>query len=296
MIRSRNAGLSVLLLALVDALAPAADWIRQGVNTNQPVWGARGGLLFAIHPAGFGGHEGGPRGLIRVGYPTLPGGGYDLINFIAVEPIVKGLRGFSELERSELDGRAGKRLWTESSAGSLTTVAGAEILEVIVRVERFENGTQVRLKLRQSIDAPGELRIIAEAEPGSAAPDSCILTATMGNKARTRKLWLRGGPVSSVDLYRDHSGGGFAPHRMFPLNQLARTADGDVRVCLSTDEEAPAEVQPFGRPHFWDYRGRRVTQYWRKPSLTIGEDLVCAVNARSTSYGLESSDSRRCCL
>ncbi len=30
-------------------------------------------------------------------YPTLPGGWYDLVNFIAVEPIVAGRRGLSAL-------------------------------------------------------------------------------------------------------------------------------------------------------------------------------------------------------
>src|ERR1051325_3912793 len=100
---------SLLILGTIftsSLAASGADWVRFGLNTNQPVWGIRGGLIWALPPAGFRGGE--PRGLIRLGYPVLAGEGYDLINFIAIEPIVHGRRGFSELERSVLDGCPGK--------------------------------------------------------------------------------------------------------------------------------------------------------------------------------------------
>ena len=102
---SSGRALSLLMLLFLVAASPVAagqDWIRPGMNTNQPVWGIRGGLLWAVAPAGF--RPGEPRGLIRLGYPVLPEKRYDLINFIAIEPIVGGHRGFSELEHSQLDG------------------------------------------------------------------------------------------------------------------------------------------------------------------------------------------------
>ena len=63
----------IFLLAHTAVLARAAEvpWIRAGIETNAPLWGIRGGLNFALHPAGFTGGDGGPRGLIRLGYPTL---------------------------------------------------------------------------------------------------------------------------------------------------------------------------------------------------------------------------------
>lgn len=94
----------------------AADWMRAGFGTNQPVWGSVGGLQFAIAPAGFRPNE--PRGLIRVGYPILRSGRYDLVNFIAVEPVVDGEKGFSELERSRLDDVPGKRFSVSAPLGS----------------------------------------------------------------------------------------------------------------------------------------------------------------------------------
>ena len=84
----RCRGWVIASLLLTAGMAVGADWIRAGVNTDRPVWGLRGGLQFAIFPGSFTGGDGGPRGLIRIGYPTLAGGKYDLINFIAVEPVV----------------------------------------------------------------------------------------------------------------------------------------------------------------------------------------------------------------
>ncbi len=114
----------VTLLVLMTGVpgAMAADWIRPGITTNQPVWGCRGGLLWAVPSAGFRPVE--PRGLIRLGYPVLAGGQYDLVNFIAIEPIVQGRRGFSELEHSQLDGLAGKRIWAERRSEEMAANLG----------------------------------------------------------------------------------------------------------------------------------------------------------------------------
>lgn len=69
---------------VVAAPLQAVDWVQAGADTNQPIWGLRSGLLWAIPPGGFPA-PGGPRGLIRLGYPNLADGHYQLINFIAIE-------------------------------------------------------------------------------------------------------------------------------------------------------------------------------------------------------------------
>ncbi len=277
-------------------LLPAADWIRAGQTTNSPVWGLEGGLKFALHPGGFTEGDGGPRGLIRLGYPTLTNGGYDLINFIAVEPVVGGRKGFSELEKSSFDKENGKLFWTGDAgqpavtaphldAGVITGVAsGVEELSVTVLVEKFDNGAHVRLRLSQRSDRPDELRLVVDGEPDSAPIETCILTATMGNKSRTRLLFLADGPVSSLQLYPEYRDIHFAKHSIFEIDRLSRAANGDVLVAIANDEPDPAGVQPFGRPHFWDYRGAKVTQYWRKPAAEVRPELVCAVNARFTYW------------
>lgn len=287
----------LLLVGLASSVTSAEpQWVRPGITTNSPVWGIEGGLKFAIHPGGFTPRSGGPRGLIRLGYPTLENGAYDLINFIAVEPIVNGRKGFSELEKSSFDSENGKLFWTGAidspavdaphlDAGQLKTLSrGVEELSVTVFVEKFNNGAHVRLTLAQRNDRPDELRLTVESEPDSAEMDACILTATMGNKARTRLLFLKDGPVSSQQLYPDYKDSKFAPHRIFRVDQLPRAADGDVLVAFSNDEPEPWTVQPFGRPFFWDYKGKKVTQYWRKPAGEMTDELVCAVNARYTYW------------
>ena len=290
---------SLILEMMVFTTVSSAEvkWIRAGQTTNAPVWGIEGGLQFALHPAGWAGRNGGPRGLIRIGYPTLTNGAYDLINFIAVEPIVNGEKGFSELERSAYDNQPGKVLWTGRKSepdlahpfldpGEITSPApGVEQLKVMVRVERFDNGAHVRLYLLQRSDQPGELRLVLEAEEDSALMESCILTATMGNKARARLLFLEDGAVSSLQLYPEYRAEHFAPHEIFRLERLPRASNGDVLVSIMNDESNPAGVRPFGRPHFWDYLGRKVTQYWRKPKEEITPELVCAVNGRFTYWG-----------
>jgi hypothetical protein len=281
-----------LMLMAAASVAAGGDWLRPGLNTNQPVWGVRGGLLWAVPPAGFRGGE--PRGLIRLGYPVLAEKRYDLINFIAIEPIVAGHRGFSELERSRLDGVPGKRIWAESSTSVLTTNLvpgqlrkrsnGQEELEVGLQVEKFENGAHVRLIVLQRSDRPHELRLRVFQEPDSAPLEYCILTATMGNMARTRRLWLDHEVVSSLKAYPDYRGTGFAPHREYPLSRLQQTPAGGVLVAVTNDEEDPASVYPFPNSQLWHYAGYNVTQYWAKEPGTFRNDLRAVVNARYTYW------------
>lgn len=277
---------------MTRSAAAAVDWVRPGINTNQLVWGLRGGLLWAVAPAGFRGHE--PRGLIRLGYPVLRANGYDLINFIAIEPVVGGRRGFSELEKSQLDGVMGKRIWAQASPGEVQTdlVAGqirelspgVEELESTLQVEKFDNGAHVRLAIRQRSDRPDEIQLAVFQEKHSAPLDYCVLTATMGNMARTRQLWLRNEVVSSLNLYSDYRGNAFAPHREYPLNRLHRTADGGVLVAVTNDETNPASVYPFPNSEHWHYAGRKLTQYWAKEVGTFRDDLCAVVNGRYTYW------------
>jgi hypothetical protein len=282
----------VAALLAVAPIAGAADWIRPGVNTNLPIWGFRGGLLWAVAPAGFRGQE--PRGLIRLGYPVLPESKYDLINFIAIEPVVQGRRGFSELEQSQGDGRQGKRIWTENKNGAVVPNGapgllrkrpdGSEELEVPLKVEKFENGAHVRLVAMQRSDRPDEIRLSVYPEPDSAPLEYCILTATMGNMVRTRRLWLKDEVVSSLRIYGAYKGTGFAPHREYPLARLHRTAAGDVLVAVTNDEVDPASVYPFPHSQLWHYAGCKVTQYWAKDAGAFRGDLHVVVNGRYTYW------------
>jgi hypothetical protein len=227
---------------------------------------------------------------------VLTNGGYDLLNFIAVEPVVAGVKCYSELEPSQLDNLTGKRLWAvrpkvvspdslHLPAGELTRLdSGVEILSLNVRVERFLNGAHVTLTIAQRSDAPDEIQLTIQAEPDSAPIDYCILTATMGNKARTRYLWLKQERVSSLDLYPDYRGPDFTPHRVFPLERLCLTPEGDILAAVTTDEADPTTAPAPPRAQHWYYAGIPVTQYWRKPAGTWRSDLHVAINGRYTYW------------
>jgi hypothetical protein len=292
---------------------PTPDWLRgrsnplqsAWFNLLQPAWGLHGGLVYAILPGISKGPSSqpsnntaappaansatAPRGLIRLFSPVLDGGRYDLVNFIAVEPVVGGKRGLSELELSRLDGVPGKRIWASGGAppqmpgqaGRLTKrQSGVEELEVVLRVERFDNGAHVYLVATQFSNAPDEIRFTIHREPDSAPIQFCVLTATMGNKARTRLLWLKGEVVNSRQSYPIYHDLGFAAERIFPFARLFHTPEGGVLVAVTNDEQNPAAVFPFPGTRLWYYGGAKVTQYWRKPLGTFRGDLAAAVNGR----------------
>jgi hypothetical protein len=201
-----------------------------------------------------------------------------LINFIAIEPVVGKNRGLSELEKSSIDGKQGK-VFSADAAKVTALPNGVEELNVPLRVEKFVNGAHVRIILNQRSDRPDELKLTVQAEPDSATMESCILTATMGNKARARLLWLKEGPVSSLKIFGDYRDPQFTRHEFFPLDRLSRNGTGDVVVAITTNEEDPANANG-GISQGWQYRGKKVTQYWRKSVFDVHESLRCAVNAR----------------
>jgi len=279
----------------------AVRWIRPADDQGPCRWGIEGGIEFAVWPAAVGGRPGtgGPRGLIRIGYPILPPDNAPaLVNFIAVEPVVPGRgRGYSELERSVADGEPGRLLWpappdSAAEGGPVAAVPGeithpepdrpaVEQLTVRLNVEPFANGAHVYVLATIRSDLPDLLELQVFAAPDSARLEYCVLTATMGNYERLRLLHLRDRVVSSLALYGDYGGDAFAPETYFPLAELPRTPAGDVLVAATTDEADPAAVQPdAARPWFWKYAGRKVTQFWMKRAGTFAEGLAARANAR----------------
>ena len=282
----------IVLLWLLTATIRvcAVDLSPNIARGDQPIWGVEGGLVWSI-PPGMGAHH--PRGLIRLAYPILSNQVYELVNFIAIEPIVRGRRGYSELERSALDGVPGKRFWSDTTnsliltnllAGISNAPGGAKRIEVKVRVEKFDNGAHVGLVIRQCADAPDEIEVSIFAEPDSQPLDYCILTATMGNFARARQLWLKDEVVSSLKLFPDYKADGFAPQKKYSASHLQQTADGRLLAAITNDETDPAIAHPFPDKAWWYYGGIKVTQYWAKPPGSAGKDLCVAVNGRYTYW------------
>lgn len=258
-------------------LAPAQEkgiWLQPAAGTKaQPVWGFSQGIRIGIAPLG------GPRGLIRIYTPYLDQPEFDVMNYIAFEPVDRAgrVRGLSELEPSALDRTRGKRFWSSDTPeppsfpdlyypaqGVIANENGLETLTVYLFCEKFDNGAEVYVRIRFTEGKPHEFELTAYTTTGSAPLDRLILTATMGNKARLRQLHLAGGRTKeSLRLWPDYREAAFTAHDHTPLAEMIRDTDGGAWFVASPDEENPAEATYANDTHeHWKYIGRKATQYW----------------------------------
>ncbi|MFB8146358.1 hypothetical protein ACFC1W_06410 [Microbacterium sp. NPDC056003] len=271
-------------------------WLRPAVAAGgvrrEPRWGHPDGIQVGLHPLS------GPRGLLRIYTPYLGHARERLLNFLAVEPIPAGSteRGYSELERSRLDDVPGLRMWSvdhpddeqphdpvEPARGTVETGPdGVERLVVHVGVERFANGAHVGVTVTFRADRPHEFDVAAVARADSTPLAVCVLSATMGNWARLRRLELADGAAIASELWPDYRDVHFAPHASFPLDRLR--ADGEaVSVSAFPDEASPSEaVHAEGTAAHWQYSGERGVQTW----IAADPDpaLVAQVNGRHTYW------------
>jgi hypothetical protein len=175
----------------------------------------------------------GPRGLIRIGVISPRTGTPQLVNFIAIEPVVLGAgsrfsrMAFSELEFSSVDvGSRGKRLWVDRGApdafrGTLSNLGSSshpiERLSVRIDVERFTaNGAHVYVVAFIDSDRPDEVKLAVYEEKDSPAVEELTLTATMGNFERLRWLFLKNRTLDSRELFASEAGDNFYEHANFP--------------------------------------------------------------------------------
>lgn len=288
----------VLLLACVaGCMAQASPWVRPTKPGDPLIWGRRDGIVFGLYSPG--GIKG-PRGLIRIGlYPTPQAAMPELLNFIAVEPVIQGAgarfdrMAFSELEMSQLDsGQRGKRMWVdkesstenETPAGKLETLhagkATVERLTVRIDVERFTaNGAHVYVIASIDSDHPGELRLRTYAESDSPPIDELTLTATMGNYERLRLLWLNDRVIDSRQLFANYTGDAFVENVDYPLGMMLRSGEGDAIVFCTSNEADPGKTPGNDTAH-WTYTLPKLSQYWRVPGRDVEPNLRVRVNAR----------------
>ena len=271
------------------------SWVRPPAEEKaaKPVWGLAEGLRVGLAPLP------GPRGLLRVYTPYIGQPDWRMINFIAIEPIVEGQtrRGYSELERSSLVAGSGKVMWSvdrpddwtprnpaHPARGVIGKEDGVKTLTVFIGVEKFHSGVTVFLRLTFREDRPCEVQIATFTQPNSKPLSYCVVTATMGNYARLRRLHLARSVVTSRGLYSDATFGaiGFAPHKRFGLERLARTQDGAAILVATSDERDPAVADQTAVARGWRYVGRPATQYWRCDHPH--PKLMALVNARRTYW------------
>jgi hypothetical protein len=290
---------TVLCLVVFTLAGPAfaddTQWVRPEKSDGLLVWGRHDGIVFGLPSKT---DWGKPRGLIRVGIFPVGSKGPELLNYIAVEPVVAqptapNRKGFSELEPSQLDpGQQGKRLWIDTTKdqdayrGEITTRmdgnAKVEVLSVPIEVEKFSaNGAKVHLVASIESDRPNEVRFSVMADQDSAVVKELTLTATMGNFERLRLIWLKDRVLDSRTLAPDYKDKGFtADSEKYPASEMLRTAAGDPIVFATTNEPDPAAATAAG----WHYRLPKLTQYWSVPQGDVQPDLRLRVNERDVYW------------
>ncbi len=284
------------------------------------IYGIRNGIMVAVHPYSIDRvGNGGPRGLIRIGCEE--DGKCFLFNFVGIEPLVGPWKGLSELDKGE-DGQQGKPFRVsnfyqdfkaEGAASSLgrvlkgfnpfkgkkgfkqdsgpvppgkiLTYPDGRVLTFAIQVEPFANGARPVLEVSLFENMPKRVRFRIFSA-GGLPMQQCTLTATMGNLARCRNLWLERGAVHSPALYPGFRGDGFAEKRLYNLNELHRTPAGDVVLPVTPDEFEPSEVWPLpsNSANPWHYPGKWMTQYWLKRKGNFDQSLKGRVNGRQSYW------------
>lgn len=274
-------------------------WIQpvQG-KAAMAVWGHAKGISVAIPQLNVM-----PRGLIRIFTPYLDHSKFIVTNFIAMEPTPAGQehRGLSELEMSTFDpGIRGKRFWSSDNTdytnkdneihparGVITKENGKEVLTVYIFSEPFDNGAKVYVRLRFFQDRPYEFELTSYTYDGSVDLDSFILTATMGNKARLRTLYLKDYQKTSLALWPDYNNSDFAPHAFFSVKDMIQDKKGYAYFIAAPNEEDPSKATySENTANHWKYTGKVATQYWI--STNPNSKLEGLVNGRYTYWASKS--------
>ncbi len=297
-----------------QSISSTVNWIRPSKNTDAPVWGIRNGIVVALWPAAIepkiNGTEGGPRGLLRIGYDYM---GVDyLINFIAVEPVVNDDMEFSEVSPSVVDDKLGKLFWAADSIlnnrfSANTSPQGiithpdslhpdVEELSFYVFMEKFINGAHPYLKISIRSNNPGEICLQIFNEPNSKPMQRCALTATMGNYSRLRLLYLKDETVDAGKLYQGYNDIDFIEKDAYSYKRMLRNKNGDYVVFAESNEnftqlagwpQQPDYIKKWG----WRYRPfYKLTQYWRKEAGDADSSLAVRVNGRRKYWAGESNN------
>lgn len=291
-----STGLATMLTRSVvgqqNKLAPPVvdgPWLRPAAGgPAEPVWGHAEGLSIGLWPVPA------PRGLIRVYAPYLGHQRPRVINFVSIEPVANGRRGQSELEVSLRSKRSGVEMWSADATGVALTPADptrpargritGNTLSVVVATEPFRNGSRPLVEVLFRADRPREVGFRLFAAPGSALMRSCVLSATMGNYARLRRLWLKDRVADASKVWPTFKPDklGFAPWQTWSQDKLFQR--GGIAVLAATSDEsnpARAEYDP-GVNRGWRYQGPPTTQYWR---ARVVPGLMARVNGRTTYWG-----------
>lgn len=236
-----------------------------------------------------------------------------MFNFIAVEPVVDGEIELSEISPSRVDGKWGKLMWAANSEepsayrpsaitrGVIThpdpSNPEVEELSIYLFMEQYLNGAHPYFRLSVRSDRPEELALEIFHREDSTPMERCVLTATMGNYARLRHLYLKDRVIDSRQLYEGYDEIHFIEKDPYPIAEFPKDENGDFMVIAAPNEsfaELSAWPQDAAYLRRWTWRYRpyfKVTQYWRKEGDRFDPSLRVRVNGRAR-YWTGGSDNK----
>lgn len=287
-------------------------WIRPDSAHDLPVWGIKNGVVLGLWPNPIenekGEGTGGPRGLLRLGHEF--NGKIHQLTFIAVEPVVNNEIEFSEISPSHVDGKWGKLMWAgndeddnyyEPFARTRGIISHPdpqnpeiEELSFFVFMEKFFNGAHPYFKVSIRSDRPEEVGFELFNHQDSATMDRFVLTATMGNYARLRKLHLKDEVIYAKELYSEYDGIDFVEKEPYFASRLPRTANGGVIAVMETDESFSElaswpQTDAYMARSSWRYKPfYKLVQYWRKDAGDLDPSLRVRVNGRVHYWAVAS--------
>jgi hypothetical protein len=306
MMKSASAVLSLLLpVFFLSACAPGASvlpdlrvegdrWIMPRNAQDPLVWGIRDGIVVGLYPArlSYANEEGGPRGLLRIGYESE--GVARFVNFIVITPVRErngNLEAWgSELTNSPSDNRRGIRFFAYPTdfldhsrkypspparhlVARISGKGNNEALSFGVLTEVFPNGAQCFLVLTIDGARRTEVKFETYLLQGESDTQGVMISSTWGNLARLRNAYLKGGVENAKDIYPHFHGTGFAAMRFWKTDHLGRDYAGDLIFAAGPDEERPWETKPYPHP-------AKLLQYFRKTKESWADDLRAMVNGR----------------
>ena len=235
---------AVALAGRSPAAGNDADrWLRPSEGPDaKPIWGHRNGLRVGLWPTP------GPRGLFRIYTPYLGHPRLRMINYVSIEPVVDGRRGQSELEKGTVSAERGLSFWAADTRAQIASpdetrvIArgrtarrdGVETLSFWVGTETFRNGARPQVQVLFRADRPHEVGFKVFADAKSRPMDACVLSATMGNYARLRRVWLKEGTADSRQVWPSYQPDrlNFAPWHEWPRERLLKV--GQNRIVAAT--------------------------------------------------------------
>ncbi|MDH5770051.1 MAG: hypothetical protein OEZ25_02015 [Candidatus Bathyarchaeota archaeon] len=289
------------------------DWIYPKSDDANPIWGIKNGIVFGTESTEMDNKPAGvwAKGLLRIGWADEEGKSH-FFNYIGLSLIRNGKQvDASEIERitfhpdsltyaSGLDVLLSEYFedstevqdylsLEKNPAASLSQVTNIEDdeMSVLFRLSTFQfSKAKIYLIIVVDKSVPREIKISVYNQEEETNPlDFIIVSATYGNLARLRDLYLRYRIVNARELFEGYELGAwcFYPRVSFDLDELMINEENAVTVYAGNDEEGDWVADLGNEAPYYD--GPRFFQYWRKYAGSYGEDFQVSVNGREKYFG-----------